>query len=50
MEPGGSMLHSQELSNNPYPELNEPFSLCFSLNVRDHASHPHSTAGNIIVV
>ena len=24
MEPGGSMPHSQGLSNNPYPELNQP--------------------------
>ena len=24
MEPGGSMLHSQGPSNNPYPELNHP--------------------------
>ena len=24
MEPGGSMLHSQGLSNNPYPEVNQP--------------------------
>ena len=24
MEPGGSMLHSQGLSNNSYPELNQP--------------------------
>ena len=23
MERGGSMLHSQELSNNPYPEPNQ---------------------------
>ena len=23
-EPGGSMPHSQELSNNPYPEPNQP--------------------------
>ena len=23
MKPEGSMLHSQELSNNPYPEPNE---------------------------
>ena len=25
MEPGGSMLHSQELSNNPYPSQISPF-------------------------
>ena len=24
MEPRGSMLYSQGLSNNPYPELNQP--------------------------
>ena len=24
MEPGGSMPHSQELSNNSYPEPNQP--------------------------
>ena len=24
MEPGGSMPHSQGLSINPYPELNQP--------------------------
>jgi hypothetical protein len=24
MEPGGSMLYSQGLSNNPYPEPNKP--------------------------
>jgi hypothetical protein len=24
MEPGGSMQHSQGLSNNPYPELYQP--------------------------
>ena len=24
MEPGGSMLHSQGLSNNSYPEPNQP--------------------------
>ena len=24
MKPGGSMPHSQGLSNNPYPELNQP--------------------------
>ena len=24
MEPGGSMPHSQGLSNNPYPEENQP--------------------------
>jgi hypothetical protein len=24
MEPGGSMPHSQDLSNNPYPEPNQP--------------------------
>ena len=24
MEPRGSMLHSQELSNNPYSESNQP--------------------------
>ena len=24
MEPGGSMPHSQEFSNNPYPEPNQP--------------------------
>ena len=24
MEPRGSMLHSQGLSNNPYPEPNQP--------------------------
>ena len=24
MEPGGSMPHSQGLSNNPYPEPNQP--------------------------
>ena len=24
MEPGGSMPHSQGLSNNPYPETNQP--------------------------
>ena len=24
MEPGGSMSHSQGLSNNPYPEPNQP--------------------------
>ena len=24
MEPGGSMPHSQELSNNPFPEPNQP--------------------------
>ena len=24
MEPGGLMPHSQELSNNPYPEPNQP--------------------------
>ena len=24
MEPGGPMPHSQGLSNNPYPELNQP--------------------------
>ena len=27
MEPGGSMSHSQGLSNNSYPELNQPNSL-----------------------
>ena len=27
MEPGGLMLHSQELSNNSYPEPNQPKSL-----------------------
>ena len=27
MEPGGSMLHLQRLSNNPYPEPNQPNSL-----------------------
>ena len=27
MKPRGSMLHSQGLSNNPYPELNQPNSL-----------------------
>ena len=26
MEPGGSMPHSQGLSNNTYPELNQPSS------------------------
>ena len=26
MEPGGSMPHSQGLSNNPYPEPNQPIS------------------------
>ena len=34
MEPGGSMLHSQELSNNSYPELNQSNSLC------DVSEHP----------
>ena len=24
MEPGGSMMYSQGLSNNPYPEPNQP--------------------------
>ena len=24
MKPGGTMLHSQGSSNNPYPELNQP--------------------------
>ena len=24
MEPGGSIMHSQKLSNDPYPESNEP--------------------------
>ena len=27
MEPGGSIPHSQGLSNNPYPESNQPNSL-----------------------
>ena len=31
MEPGGSMLHSQGLSNNPYPEPNQPNSLYWSI-------------------
>ena len=30
MGPGGSMPHSQGLSNNPYPESNEPTSLHYN--------------------
>ena len=36
MAPGSSMLHSQELSNKPYPEPNQPNSsywyLCFKIH------------------
>ena len=31
MEPRGSMPHSQGLSNNPYPEPNQPNSSCWRL-------------------
>ena len=31
MEPGGSMPHSQGLSNNPYPEPNQPNSLSLQI-------------------
>jgi hypothetical protein len=33
MEPGGSMPHSQELSNNPYPEPNIWY---FKSRIRKH--------------
>ena len=32
------------------PVFEHPYSLHFSLNVRDHASQPYSTTGNIIVL
>ena len=32
MEPGGSMPHSHGLSNNPYPEPNQPNSSYFLTN------------------
>ena len=31
MEPGGSMPHLQEPSNDPYPEPNQPSSSCSDL-------------------
>ena len=31
MEPGGSMQHSQGVSNNPYPEPNQPNSSSMSI-------------------
>jgi len=31
MEPGGSMTHSQQFSNNPYPETNESNFSCLYL-------------------
>ena len=34
MEPGGSMPHSQGLSNNPYPELNQPIHSLISISSR----------------
>ena len=37
MEPGGSMPHSQELPNNPYPELVlTPISLRFIVILSSH--------------
>ena len=59
MEPGGSMPHSQGLSNNSYPLgpnfrlrilFSNTLSLDSSLNVRDQVSQPYSTTGNIIVL
>ena len=35
MKPGGSMPHSQGLSNNPYPEPNQPGSILFIIYKRD---------------
>ena len=36
MEPKGSMSHSQGLSYNPYPELNKPISLRYTLKLSSH--------------
>ena len=33
MEPGGSMPHSQGLSNNSYPEPNQPNFIPVKLNI-----------------
>ena len=32
MEPGGSIPHLQELSNNPYPKPNQPDSYLFKVH------------------
>ena len=40
MEPGGSMLHSQGLSNNPYPEPDQPNSRLVFLGKRSQGQCP----------
>ena len=43
MEPGGSMPHSQGLSNNAYPEPNQPNYPHWYLSLQGPTKHAHKT-------
>ena len=54
MKPGGSMPHSQGLSNNPYPEPNQPNTSYYTYPFQFHSnivlpSTPRPSKGLILV-